>query len=360
MAQEASEQFTIATLNVDGLPQKILVLKLNTDGPGGAGTARIGKYLLAKNYDLVMMQEDFNYHDVLTVMMEDAYGMDEWSGEIGIEDRKIDLLHLQNHRFECDGLMACWKKDLQVTPSGRTAWKQNFGKFSHANDEIVTKGYRRYEVTLRSGTRIVVYNMHMDATLDEDEAEKNGAKDREARIAQWNQLKDEVLANLDSRPIIITGDMNSFYSRDDVKSQFIDAINESGRGTAADVWVELQQKGVYPAVLETEETTELSNIRGEESLDKIIYINPILGTSIVPVSYNIDTEDYMYNGKPLGDHYPVVATFQVGSEDKQVTGVKTIENSSASSKSIYNLNGVHVSQPTNGVYIQNGNKTFVK
>ncbi len=200
----------------------------------------------------------------------------------------------------------------------------------------------------------------MDATLDEDEAEKNGAKDREARIAQWNQLKDEVLANLDSRPIIITGDMNSFYSRDDVKSQFIDAINESGRGTAADVWVELQQKGVYPAVLETEETTELSNIRGEESLDKIIYINPILGTSIVPVSYNIDTEDYMYNGKPLGDHYPVVATFQVGSEDKQVTGVKTIESSAASSKNIYNLNGVHVSQPTNGVYIQNGNKTFVK
>ena len=27
LAQEASEQFTIATLNVDGLPQKILVLK---------------------------------------------------------------------------------------------------------------------------------------------------------------------------------------------------------------------------------------------------------------------------------------------------------------------------------------------
>ena len=45
-AQESAEQFTIATLNVDGLPQKILVVKLNADGPGDAGTARIGKYLM--------------------------------------------------------------------------------------------------------------------------------------------------------------------------------------------------------------------------------------------------------------------------------------------------------------------------
>ena len=50
--QDASEQFTIVTLNVDGLPQKILMLKVNADGPGEIGTARIGKYLLKKDYDL--------------------------------------------------------------------------------------------------------------------------------------------------------------------------------------------------------------------------------------------------------------------------------------------------------------------
>ena len=43
-AQE-KEQFSIATLNVDGLPQKIWFVKVNADGPGDAGTARIGKYL---------------------------------------------------------------------------------------------------------------------------------------------------------------------------------------------------------------------------------------------------------------------------------------------------------------------------
>ena len=172
-AQEDGEQFTLATLNVDGLPQKMLVLKLNPDGPGDTGTARSGKYLQKKSYDLVKMQEDFNYHGVLAVWLEDDYKLDEWSGtlELGMN---IDFLHLQNHRFACDGLMACWKNDLQVTPAARTPWTHNFGKFSHANDEIVTKGFRRYDVTLRGGERIVVYNMHMDATLDEDEAEQNG------------------------------------------------------------------------------------------------------------------------------------------------------------------------------------------
>ena len=367
-AQE-TEQFSIATLNVDGLPQKLLVWKLNAEGPGSVGSARIGKYLVRKGYDLVMMQEDFNYHDVLTVMLEDTYRMDEWSGDIGVEGRKIDYLHLQNHRFACDGLMACWKNDLMVTPVGRTPWLQNFGKFSHANDEMVTKGFRRYDVTLRSGARIVVYNMHMDATLDEDEAEMNGEKDREARVAQWMQLKDEVLQNLDERPVIITGDVNSFYGRDDVKRIFIDAINESGRGTAADVWVELQQRGVYPEFRVDDtamsvDPTELSNIRNGESLDKIIYINPVSGMTILPVSFNIDIDGYRYDDRPLGDHYPVAVTFQV--ESNKGTGIddKTLrltgDGLQDTEKSVYDLNGVRVSQPRNGVFIQNGNKTYVK
>ena len=313
--QETGNQFSIATLNVDGLPQKILVIKLNPDGPGDTGTARIGKYLAKKSYDLVMMQEDFNYHGVLSVWLEDEYKMDEWTGTVGIDGPKIDFLHLQNHRFECDGLMACWKNDLQVTPAARTPWTQNFGKFSHANDEMVTKGFRRYDVTLRGGERIVVYNMHMDATLDLDEAEGKGDKDREARMAQWAQLKEDILQNLDSRPIIIAGDMNSLYGRDDVKHEFIDAINETGRGTVSDVWVELQRNGVYPS----ENTTEAT--AGDETLDKILYINPAMGTNIQPVAISTDREGYLYDGKPLGDHWPVAATFRVVTPTNQSTGI---------------------------------------
>lgn len=349
--QDQDEQFTIATLNVDGLPQKLLVVNLNADGPGSAGTARIGKYLQGKGYDLVMMQEDFNYHDVLIVLLEDDYLFDEWSGDIGVEGRSIDFLHLQNHRFACDGLMACWKNDLSVTPVGRTAWQKNFGKFSHANDEIITKGFRRYDVTLRNGDGIVVYNMHMDATLTEDEIEGKDAKDTEARMAQWTQLKDEVLQNLDSRPVIITGDLNSLYGRDDVKTQFIDAINESGRATVSDVWVEMQQKGVYPTEKRTETTA------GDETLDKILYINPALGTQIQPVAFSIDREGYQYDGKPLGDHFPVAATFNVLSDKS--TGIHAMQDDKRNATvdhSIYNLNGQRVGKSYKGIVIMNGDK----
>lgn len=353
LAQASGDQFTVATLNVDGLPQKLVVFNVNADGPGDAGTARIGKYLVKKGYDLVMMQEDFSYHGVLSVWLEDNYKMDEWSGTLYVLDgpRKVDLLHLQNHRFECDGLLTAWKNDLQVTPAARTPWIQNFGKFSHALDEMVTKGFRRYEVTLRSGDRIVVYNMHMDATDSKDEAEGKAGPDHDARMAQWAQLKDDVLRHLDSRPIILTGDMNSLYGRDEVKGQFIDAINQSGRGMASDVWVELQRSGVYPS----ESTTEAA--ASDETLDKIIYINPTMGTNIQPVAITIDREGYLYDGKPLGDHFPVAATFQV---TRKGSGIDELNRTTTGESQYYNLNGQHVSLPQKGIYIEQQGKKAEK
>lgn len=353
LAQESGEQFTVATLNVDGLPQKLLVVNVNADGPGDTGTARIGKYLLKKGYDLVMMQEDFSYHGVLSVWLEDGYKMDEWSGTLYVLDgpRKVDFLHLQNHRYECDGLLTAWKNDLQVTPAARTPWIQSFGKFSHALDEMVTKGFRRYDVTLRSGDRIVVYNMHMDASDEKDEVEGKAGPDHDARMAQWAQLKDDVLQHLDSRPIIITGDMNCLYGRDDVKGQFIDAINQSGRGMASDVWVELKHSGAYPSESLTEATA------GDETLDKIIYINPTMGTNIQPVAITIDREGYIYDGKPLGDHFPVAATFKV---TQKSTGVDELNRTITGESQYYNLNGQHVGQPQKGVYIEQQGKKAEK
>ena len=353
LAQNSDGQFTVATLNVDGLPQKLLVVNVNADGPGDAGTARIGKYLVKKGYDLVMMQEDFSYHGILSVWLEDDYKMDEWSGTLYVLDgpRKVDFLHLQNHRYACDGLLTAWKNDLQVTPAGRTPWIQNFGKFSHALDEMVTKGFRRYEVTLRSGDRIVVYNMHMDATDEKDEAEGKAGPDHDARMAQWAQLKDDVLQHLDSRPIIITGDMNSLYGRDDVKGQFIDAINQSGRGMASDVWVELQHSGIYPSESITEATAS------DETLDKIIYINPTMGTNIQPVAITIDREGYLYDGKPLGDHFPVAATFQLM---RRGSGIEELNGTETGESQYYNLNGQHVSMPQKGIYIEQQGKKAEK
>ena len=332
LGEESEEQFSIVTVNVDGLPKKIMEITVNADGPGDAGSARISKYLLKKNYDLVMMQEDFNYHGVISVVLEDDYRFDEWGGDVGLEGHDIDFLHFQNHRFKCDGLMACWKNDLSVTPVARTPWKQNFGKFSHAGDELATKGFRRYEVTLRSGQRIVVYNAHLDASDNRDRVEDTDAKDREARVAQWGQLKEDILQHPDTRPIIIVGDMNSLYDHDDMQEAFVDAINETGRGTISDVWKELQQE--------------------DETFDKILYINPATGTKIEPLTFAVDTVGYRYDGQPLGDHFPVSATFRVVS--KTITGTVQLSdaNSQQAVSQYYNLNGQRTTQPKRGIYVE--------
>jgi len=337
-AQEA-ETFSITTLNVDGLPQKILVAKVNPEGPGGGGSVRIGRYLQKRGYDMVFMQEDFNYHEELTVPLEDDYQMDSWTGDVGVDGHQIDFLHLQNHRFECDGLMGVWKKGITLTSTSRTPWTANFGKFSHALDEMVTKGFRRYDLTLKGGQQIVVYNMHMDAGDTADEREGKDSLDRDARLKQWNQLRDDILTHLDTRPVIVVGDLNSYYCRDQIKSIFIDEIDATGRAKVYDAWVELQNNGNYPAPVDGIVCCETDGniLESGEVLDKVLYINPTSGTGIHAVSYKLDTTDYQHDGKMLGDHYPVSVTFQIG--NKRPTGISEIVNHKSSDSKWFNLNG---------------------
>ena len=365
-AQEV-ETFSIATLNVDGLPQKILVAKVNPDGPGGGGSVRIGRYLQKRGYDMVFMQEDFNYHEELTVPLEDDYQMDAWSGDVGVDGHQIDFLHLQNHRFECDGLMGAWKNGITLTSASRTPWTANFGKFSHALDEMVTKGFRRYDLTLPDGQQIVAYNMHMDAGDTADEREGKDSLDRDARLKQWNQLRDDILTRLDTRPVIVVGDLNSYYCRDQIKSNFIDEIDATGRATVYDAWVELQNGGNYPDPVDGIVCCETDGniLESGEVLDKVLYINPTSGTEIHAVSYKLDTTDYQHDGKTLGDHYPVSVTFQFGS--RKPTGISEMRNEEGEMRNgsvWYNLNGQRIDGRTHGIVIErsgeNTHKRIIK
>ena len=351
-AQETGT-FNIATLNVDGLPQKILVAKVNPNGPGGGGSVRIGSYLQKRGYDMVFMQEDFNYHEELTVPLEDDYQMDSWSGDVEVDGHQIDFLHLQNHRFVCDGLMGGWQKGIMLTSASSTPWTANFGKFSHALDEIVTKGFRRYELTLPDGQQIVVYNMHMDAGDTVDEREGKDSLDRDARLKQWSQLREDILNRLDKRSVIVVGDMNSYYCRDQIKSNFIDAIEATGRATVCDAWVELKNGGKYPDPVSGIVCCETDGniLESGEGLDKVLYINPTDGTGIHAISYQLDTVGYRHNGKMLGDNYPVSVTFQTGSRKQtDADGIDNIHFTTGNE--LYNLNGQRVDGSTHGIVIE--------
>ena len=307
------ETFSVVTLNVDGLPKTIKILgtaefDVNKDGPGEEYSSVIGSYLAEKNYDFIAVQENFNFDHLLSAKLTTAYNRDLWCGE-------INLNKMTYMRFPTDGLNGFWKKDITASRTDSVAWKVNYGKLNHGWDDIINKGFRRYDVRLKGGSRIVIYNMHMDAGDVADELSGNDVPDRHARMVQWRQLRDYILDHLDTRPVIVMGDMNSWYERDSVKPQFIDYIAGTGRATVSDIWIELERDGSYPELTDeivTNDPGASDWTRNGETLDKILYLNPTGGSQLKPISVNIDSIGYVKNdGTPLGDHNPLSAIFEI-------------------------------------------------
>ena len=353
-AQNDNSSFSVMTLNVDGLPGKILFFNVNENGPKVWGSEAISFYLTAKNCDIVAMQEDFNYHWEIMSFLLFNYERDEWTGGIDlftITDE--DLIHPQNFKLKCDGLNTAWKKNCQSTGYERVAWNRNFGKFSPGGDDLITKGFRRHEVTLQDGTEVVVYNMHMDASDPRDIRVGNEAKDRETRLSQWEQLRLHIMERLDNRPVVVMGDMNCYYYRDDIKTAFIDAIQSTGRATVGDVWVEKQLGGIYPELG--------SEPLADETLDKVFYINPTnANTVIIPTSVEIDKTYYVADGKPLGDHYPLIVHFDIAPAG-ETTGISTVGAATSDGDEWYSLQGVRQDANAKGISInRSGQKRLRK
>ena len=53
MAQSDDASFSIMTLNVDGLPGKLMFFNVNDDGPKALGSKAVSLYMAAKNCDIV-------------------------------------------------------------------------------------------------------------------------------------------------------------------------------------------------------------------------------------------------------------------------------------------------------------------
>ena len=85
MTKAQTEEFTISTLNVDGLPTTLLFIPLNIGGPGEKWTPKISEYLASKAYDLVAVQENFSYHNELCSRLDGDYLHDAWSGPMTVD-----------------------------------------------------------------------------------------------------------------------------------------------------------------------------------------------------------------------------------------------------------------------------------
>lgn len=298
-AAEVTKTFKVAPLNVDGLPQSILGITLNGDGPGASGTTKIGQYMASSGVDVWGLSEDFNYHSNLLSGLGDGYNVGTYRG--GLSTNGLDW---SNIKFDTDGLEFISK--YAFVNESWAAWNQTYGKFTNGADELISKGYRYYTINFGDGVLVDFYIMHMDAETD--------AEDNAARASQWEQLAAAIAGNSNGHPKIVMGDTNSRYTRDDIQNLFFATL--SADYSISDVWVEKCKGGVYPKLGDEALLVSELGYKEGEIVDKVIYLNPKSGAGmqLTANSIKFDTEDYTDEDGLLGDHPPVIVEFTATGE----------------------------------------------
>lgn len=328
--QAQSGRFSCATMNVDGLPPKVEInyifgnytIEVNPDGREDVGARAIGTKMVSMGLDFFGVNEDFNYHKALMEPLTPAgYEARTHKGGMTMNEAGGLLVAVGNYLgkkplVRADGLnLISRTHSEEVIPvtvgAGEdiVAWNDAYGYMDHDNDMLTTKGFRYYQVTTGTAGNMCdldVYILHMDAG--------SGWKDGDdgdilAREKQMTQLYNHIRKTVSTRPIIIMGDFNCYYTRDRLKELLVDpieAIND-GQLKVSDSWVELYRGGVFP---DYDLEKYGYNSQNGECIDKIIYVNNSLSpVQLVLEHFRIDNNFVDEDGTPLSDHKPAIAQF---------------------------------------------------
>lgn len=260
-----SGTFNVLTYNVAGLPEGL------SSGNPEKNTPLIAPRLAA--YDIVNVQEDFNYHAALYAGDNHPYRT-ATSGGVPFGD---GLNTLSDHPFE----------DFE-----RVKWNNCTG-----TNCLTPKGFSLARVRLAEGVFVDLYNVHTNAD-DTDDA-------LAARRANIEQLSDFIQANSSGNAVIVMGDTNTRYTRsgDNIRT----LADENG---LTDAWVRLAKGGVRPtqgadALLCP--TTAPTN--GCEVVDKVLYRGSRILT-LDATRYNNEWASFLDSaGANLSDHFPHTVDF---------------------------------------------------
>ena len=235
--------FTACAFNVDGLPQKLTLgfipVTINGDGPGSSGTTTMAGIANNLGWDIIAASEDFEYDDELVAGLT-KYSHGTWRGSVSSEQL--------NKQADTDGLNFFWRTST-TSATGETFVEYNDkeGGLTSGANTCIKKGFRHYEVTVDKTNNVVidVYITHMNTYSGDGNTESNAYV--KAVLSQLRQLRDYVLekAKTNKRPAIIMGDTNMRYTRHDIKTNFLDVVDNAGY-TVSDPWVEFHRGGVYP------------------------------------------------------------------------------------------------------------------
>ncbi|MEI1278760.1 jacalin-like lectin [Leptospira venezuelensis] len=258
--------FSLLTYNVAGLLEPF-----SSSNPS-ENTPYMGP--LMTPFDLIQVQEDFNYHASLYANDVHPY-RSATSGGMGIGDGLNTLSYFPFSDFQRVDWDAC-----------------------NGTDCLTPKGFTLARHKVAPGVFLDVYNLHTNASTED--------ADLAARRSNVLQILNFIESNSAGNAVIVMGDTNTRYTRSG------DNIREFINRGFTDVWIQLIRGGSYP----TQGADALTDCEGHrtsagcEIVDKIFYRGNSY-ISLSPSSYLIEEARFVHpvTGVPLSDHYAVSSTF---------------------------------------------------
>ncbi|KAF1718764.1 jacalin-like lectin [Pseudoxanthomonas wuyuanensis] len=253
----------VLSYNIAGLPEGL------SSGNPETNTPLLAPKLAA--FDLVHVQEDFNYHAALYAGDTHPYRTPT-SGGAAFGD---GLNTLSSYPFS------------EFT---RVKWNQCNG-----TDCLTPKGFTFMRLRLAEGQWLDVYNAHPNAGV--------GSADLAARRNNISQMSQFIQNWSAGNPVLVMMDSNTRYTRsEDNIRELIQANN------LRDPWIELV-KGTAPATGTDALLCGTPPSNDCEVVDKILY-RDAPNLLLVADSYsNDDARFYNEQGQPLSDHYPLFTRF---------------------------------------------------
>ncbi|KAF8858366.1 endonuclease/Exonuclease/phosphatase [Acephala macrosclerotiorum] len=271
LAAATSGDFNILSFNVAGLPSILNDNSVTGDKATNAGI--IGTYFAEYDYDVIHVQEDFNYHAYIYATDDHPYRT-ATSGGAGIGSGLNTLSNFDWIDFS------------------RTKW--DTCSDASGSDCLTPKGFTFMRTIISEGVYIDFYNLHADAgTEDGDEA---------ARAANLQQVADYIDTWSIGNSVVVYGDTNSRYTRT------ADGITvfETQNGLT-DAFVELERGGVNPTVETICDNPSLINTC--ETVDKVFY----RGSKQLTLSatyFNYESSKFLQSdGSILSDHNPITVNY---------------------------------------------------
>lgn len=231
----AGRVYSVLSYNVHGLFR--LIAK---DNPGDRSPI-IGWF--ASYYDIVLLQEDFEYHEVIATQMGDR--MRFRGNGVGWDPRRVAVkvllfpFQLLIPHFSPPygaGISTFVGADLTADSDiSRKSYKDCSGWLGGTGDCWANKGFLRVPIRTPEGAAVDIYNTHLEAGADTGSVA--------IRKKQFDQLARAIETRSSGQAIIVSGDFNSDHRRpgDQVNlMSFRDrlGLRDSGAGPALPYWRE--------------------------------------------------------------------------------------------------------------------------